>query len=464
MRFGLLTQAAKIVLVVMACIATSSGTAWAMPLPLSSAAQVRKMKATIAKDALLKRALGSKCKGKLRMARSSACDFDRDGLINLRERRIGTDWQLKDTDRDFLSDRAELIRFLTDPTKADTDDNGVPDGDEDADHDGIKNEDEDDKPGAAPSAEDLDDSNSQQCAPPNFDADGNTAQFGIPTAITGNITAGQAKYAQRCDACHRGLDKGANYPFANLKSAINGAPMFIRDLSDQEISDLVAYLNRTQTGGTGECHTPAPTPVPTIAGPTQTPMPTPTPTPLGYTCTCSGANFDSACSTQSFGIPSPLRGNIDAGASYFAISCSGCHGLRGSGFTYPQLQASVTGPLMRITNVTNQQYADMVAYLNSTSVTRNCVGPTPSPTPTLSPAQLGRSIFISSCATSGCHTFNSQGRPREMDLHPSRGSIHQALRNGPDEMPQFLSLTLGASAPPYSASEEALYQYLLTIN
>lgn len=73
-------------------------------------------------------------------------DFDRDGLTNLREYRLRTMLRDEDTDNDGHDDGDEVRdgRASTHVRDADTDDDGVRDGDEDADRDGIDNEDEDD--------------------------------------------------------------------------------------------------------------------------------------------------------------------------------------------------------------------------------------------------------------------------------------------------------------------------------
>ncbi len=79
-------------------------------------------------------------------AADARADFDRDGLVNVREYRLGGLIRDEDTDDDGHDDGDEV----TDGTRstslvdADTDDDGIEDGDEDADRDGIDNEDEDD--------------------------------------------------------------------------------------------------------------------------------------------------------------------------------------------------------------------------------------------------------------------------------------------------------------------------------
>jgi|SRR5262245_16529133 len=63
-------------------------------------------------------------------------DYDGDGLTNLQERALGTNWFVADTDYDGLSDSLEL-ELGTNPLVRDSDGNGTRDGDEDADGDGL---------------------------------------------------------------------------------------------------------------------------------------------------------------------------------------------------------------------------------------------------------------------------------------------------------------------------------------
>jgi hypothetical protein len=69
---------------------------------------------------------------------------DHDGIVNLREYRLGTDPEDADTDDDGIDDGDEASDCTpsTDPTNEDTDGDGIGDGQEDSDGDGIDNEDD----------------------------------------------------------------------------------------------------------------------------------------------------------------------------------------------------------------------------------------------------------------------------------------------------------------------------------
>lgn len=68
-------------------------------------------------------------------------DFDRDGVVDVVEMRLGSSPFAADTDNDGLSDAYELHFLIphTLPHLADTDNDGLPDGDEDLDEDGLTN-------------------------------------------------------------------------------------------------------------------------------------------------------------------------------------------------------------------------------------------------------------------------------------------------------------------------------------
>lgn len=66
-------------------------------------------------------------------------DSDGDQLSNIDEIKIGTNPYQEDTDGDNLSDYLEIVHLGLNPLKMDTDDNGVMDGEEDTDEDGLTN-------------------------------------------------------------------------------------------------------------------------------------------------------------------------------------------------------------------------------------------------------------------------------------------------------------------------------------
>lgn len=66
-------------------------------------------------------------------------DSDEDGLPDYMEKEIGSDRYNPDTDGDGLPDGYEYFTLGTDPKKADSDDNGIFDADEDFDEDGLTN-------------------------------------------------------------------------------------------------------------------------------------------------------------------------------------------------------------------------------------------------------------------------------------------------------------------------------------
>jgi hypothetical protein len=92
-----------------------------------------------------------------------------------------------------------------------------------------------------------------------FDAQGGTSAFGIPSGTTGTISAGQQVFSASCAGCHGGGLPALS--FSELKGKLALSPMSGISLSEQQIADLTAWLNRsttpppstgdTGTGGTG---------------------------------------------------------------------------------------------------------------------------------------------------------------------------------------------------------------------
>ena len=83
-------------------------------------------------------------------------DTDEDGLENYLEDYLGTDKEDEDTDNDGLTDYEEVYILGTSPTKADSDNNGVNDGQEDLDGDGLNNYAELNTYSTDPTSEDTD--------------------------------------------------------------------------------------------------------------------------------------------------------------------------------------------------------------------------------------------------------------------------------------------------------------------
>ena len=182
-------------------------------------------------------------------------DRDRDGIANEDEddlKRLD-----KDTDHDGLSDEDEDEWGLK-VKNPDSDGDGVLDGDQDSDGNGIANEDEDDRMGELPSIEDDNDQQIGSTETPtttpspipspgsggNFDSEGNTIMFGIPSGLVGNIIRGRDKYQDNCLGCHV---ERTNRTFPMLLTAITTVPAmggFRALLSDHDIADMTAFLNR----------------------------------------------------------------------------------------------------------------------------------------------------------------------------------------------------------------------------
>lgn len=76
----------------------------------------------------------------------------------------------------------------------------------------------------------------------NFDANGNTSAFGIPSGTTGNVSRGQSVWTGTCSGCH-GSEK-RNLSYSGLTNALKISAMSGISLSSQQRADLVAYLNR----------------------------------------------------------------------------------------------------------------------------------------------------------------------------------------------------------------------------
>lgn len=275
---------------------------------------------------------------KYRRSRTSHCDADRDGLTNIQEKKLRTNPFRKDTDKDGLTDGKEVKKYHTNPRKADTDGDGFSDGEEvlvlhsnprDPKDPGTKKSTP--LPGL-PTATPTPVVPGASCTPqPDpFDSNGNTSSFGIPASLTGNIAAGQTQFNQTCFGCHKG-DRGTNYTYQALSTAVSGPPMMISNLTSQQLADLTAYLNRTNI---------PPTPGPDCNS-SSTPVPTATATPVD---------------------------DRTAGELVFTAGCSGCHtnpnSLRDA--TRHEIEEAIQEqPEMSTIILTDEQYRVLLIYLNS---------------------------------------------------------------------------------------------------
>lgn len=82
----------------------------------------------------------------------------------------------------------------------------------------------------------------------NFDNRGNVTEkgklaFGIPSHLSGNVTAGKQVVTSFCAGCHQ---ERIGYSYSAIDTAIRRAPMLYDEssISRQQLADLVAYLNR----------------------------------------------------------------------------------------------------------------------------------------------------------------------------------------------------------------------------
>lgn len=341
----------------------------------------------------------------------NAKDSDGDFLRNSQEAKLfKTSPVKKDTDSDGLSDIYELCISHTDPRKNDSDGDGVPDS-QDPD----------------PNSPSDNNAPGQDYDPATYcDENGNTQGFEIPAGYVGNIAAGQSKYQSFCVACHptqSGL-KGEGLLFSILNQSLKSPPMNF-NLPVETVADVTAFLNSANcTAKTTPPDQSDPNPDST---PTPDPSPDPSPDPTPSPPPAEPGNCDENGNTSAFGIPDGLTGNITAGSNTFQSVCSSCHVVdKGVGYTYQQLVQAVTGSPMFITNLSNQQFANLVAYLNQDNCTTSGEPtPTPSPTPPPTLEELGYQYFFSMCAS--CHSVN--------DPEPSwtAGKINHAFHDV-DEM------------------------------
>lgn len=89
---------------------------------------------------------------------------------------------------------------------------------------------------------------------------GGSYSGGSSTGATGNTSAGSAIYSANCSGCHGSNAQGGSGPalagisessgvIDTILNGTSGMPGFANTLSDQNISDLLAYLSGLGGGG-----------------------------------------------------------------------------------------------------------------------------------------------------------------------------------------------------------------------
>lgn len=98
-----------------------------------------------------------------------------------------------------------------------------------------------------------------------------------------------------------------------------------------------------------------------IATPTGTPQPTAVPNP---TSVPGSGSFDANGNTTKFGIPAGMVGTIATGTSLWTSNCSNCHRSDKRNRTFSQVKASFSISAMTNIRMSDGQIAHIVAYLN----------------------------------------------------------------------------------------------------
>lgn len=192
-----------------------------------------------------------------RKGRIDGFEYDRKRKIFRKDYR---EWFDRDTDNDGLTDEEEAF-WGTRRLARDSDEDGTVDGNEDADLDGIANEDEDDRPGDLSTREDLDDQGGQLPTPtpvpsatatktpkptptPCFNELGETQCFGIPSGYTGSISAGSPVWQSTCSECHGTAGRPPrNFPQISVALSTVSEMLGI-SITTQQQADVVAFTNR----------------------------------------------------------------------------------------------------------------------------------------------------------------------------------------------------------------------------
>lgn len=175
-----------------------------------------------------------------------------------------------------------------------------------------------------------------------------TSAFGIPDGITGTVSDGETLFADNCAVCH-GSSLGPK-TFDQIKAALASvSAMSSLSLTDQEIANITMYLNRDSI---------PPATDPPVSDPPPSTDPPPATDP-GGTATDT---------TTGYGIPTGLTGSITAGETIWSGTCNACHSSM-SPKTYQQVEGALAGVgAMQGLNLTEQQVADITAYLNRAAI------------------------------------------------------------------------------------------------
>ncbi len=231
----------------------------------------------------------------------------------------------RDSDNDGLSNDVERA-LGTNPYNADSNGNGIPDGDEYNQIYGTTNF----KAFAEGDLDSPDEDGSED------DSDGIGA---TPTPTPSPV---KNKASAKRPVCSRPNQKKCTQPVCTAKLKRLKVPCKLATCT-AKLLRLKVPCKKAATG---------PTPVPTSQ-----PTPTPTASP-------APGNFDSNGNTTKFGIPAGVTGNITRGGPVWSGSCSRCHGSQKTNRTYQQINGAFSFPEMSSLHLSVQQVADLTAYLN----------------------------------------------------------------------------------------------------
>ena len=183
-------------------------------------------------------------------------------------------------------------------------------------------------------------------ANPLQERNGVTSAFGIPAGIEGNVSTGEGLYASNCSGCH-GSNMGPRDFTAITAARSNIGSMKSLNISEQQQADITAYLNRAS--------------IPVVTNPPADPNP---PAPPTDPTPPADPTVPSTDILTGFGIPAGMSGSISAGQQIYSNNCAACHSNKdGSSFGTVQSAIANVGS-MRGIKLTQQELADLTAYLN----------------------------------------------------------------------------------------------------